>query len=123
MERFVGNRAILRRARRALSRRITLEEASALARRGDLRARRIWKEAGETIGLALAGVVNTVNPEVIVVGGGVAGAGSVLLGAIGRTIRRHAMKQLKGRVRVRKASLGHDAGLIGSALLVKEDLS
>jgi glucokinase len=71
------------------------------------------------IGWALAGVVNTVNPQVIVIGGGVANAGSVLTDAIARVVRRHAMKQIKQHVRVKKALLGNDAGVIGAALLVK----
>jgi glucokinase len=119
LERYVGNSAILRRARRLLGPTMTLEKASALAHRGNPKARRLWQETGEMIGWALAGVVNTVNPQVIVIGGGVANAGSVLTDAIARVVRRHAMKQIKQHVRVKKALLGNDAGVIGAALLVK----
>lgn len=119
LERYVGNSAILRRAQSLMGPKMTLEKASALARRGDPQARRLWQETGEMIGWALSGVVNTVTPQVIVIGGGVAKAGGVLINAIRETIRRHAMKQMKVRVRVKRALLGNDAGVIGAALLVK----
>jgi len=60
---------------------------------------------------------------VIVIGGGVAAAGRVLLDAAAASLRRHAMNQIKGRVKVRKALLGNDAGMIGAALLAKEQMS
>lgn len=118
LERFVGNDAILRRARRLLGSSVTLEKASLLARQKNPRAARLWQGVGQTIGIALAGIVNVINPQVIVVGGGVSNAGRVLLDSIASAIRRHAMKQIKSRVRLKKALLGHDAGLIGAALLV-----
>jgi len=123
LERFVGNAALAARARRTFEKGLTLEEISARARAGDRRARKFWQEAGTLIGRALAGVVHTCGPEVIVIGGGVAAAGRVLLDAAAASLRRHAMNQIKGRVKVRKALLGNDAGMIGAALLAKEQMS
>ncbi|MGE5280439.1 MAG: ROK family protein [Deltaproteobacteria bacterium] len=120
LERFVGNAALLERARRVFGKRVCLEEISGKARRGNSRCRTFWREVGEEIGRALAGVVNTCGPEVIVVGGGVAAAGGDLLDAIEESVKRHAMKQIKGRIRVRRAALGNDAGMIGAALLARE---
>lgn len=120
LERFVGNAALAARARRLFKKKLTLEEISARARAGDRRAEIFWQDAGELIGRALAGVVHTCGPEVIVIGGGVAAAGRVLLDAAAASLRRHAMKQIKGHIKVRKALLGNDAGMIGAALLAKE---
>jgi len=120
LERFVGNAALAARARRIFKKRISLEEVSARARQGERRARRFWQETGRLTGRALAGVVNTCNPEVIVVGGGVAQAGPVLLKALARAVRRHAMRPIKRHIKVRRAILGNDAGMIGAALLAKE---
>ncbi len=120
LERFVGNAALAARARRSFRKKMSLEEVSARARSGDRRARRFWQEAGSLTGRALAGIVNTCNPEVIVIGGGVAQAGPVLLKALARSVRRHAMRQIKGHIKVRRALLGNDAGMIGAALLAKE---
>lgn len=120
LERYVGNRILLARVKEIFGRKISLEEAGRMARMGNRMAQTVWREAGEKIGFALAGVFNVFNPRVIVVGGGVAGAGGVLLDAIRLTLRRHAMRQLKSKVVVRKALLGLDAGVLGAALAAKE---
>jgi len=59
---------------------------------------------------------------VIVIGGGLAGAGKVLFQNIRSTIRQRAMRVQAKHVKVKAAKLGSDAGLIGAALLVKESL-
>lgn len=120
LERYVGNRALLARAQEILGGKITLEEAGRMARRGDRKAQKIWQDAGGHIGFALAGVLNVFNPRVIVIGGGVAEAGDILLDAIRLALRRHAMRQLKSKVVVRRALLGPDAGVVGAALAAKE---
>jgi len=120
LERFVGNAALAHRARRLFKKDIPLEEISRRARKGDRRCQVFWRETGDIIGRALAGVVNTCSPEVIVLGGGVAAAGRVLLSAVAVSLRRHAMQQIKGHIKVRKALLGNDAGMVGAALLAME---
>lgn len=121
LEKYVGNRSIARRARTIFKRGVSLEELSDLAAKGDPRAKKIWREVGGYLGLALAGLMNVFNPQVIVIGGGVAAAGPVLFEAIKRTIERHAMKMLKPKVNVRPAQLGNEAGMLGAALLAKEN--
>ncbi len=123
LERYVGNRAIMARIKKEFGRTVSLEEVSSLARRGDRKAIKIWDDVGRYIGLALSGVVNVLNPEVIVVGGGVSLAGGVLMRSIKRSVRKHAMKHLKGKVKVKRALLGSDAGVLGAALLAKEKLA
>jgi glucokinase len=120
LERFVGNAALTVRARRIFKRAVSLEEISRRALRGDRRCRKFWQETGTLIGRTLAGVVNTCSPRVIVIGGGVAAAGRVLLDAVAAAVRRHAMRQIKGHIKVRGACLGNDAGMVGAALLAEE---
>jgi glucokinase len=122
LELYVGNRAILARARRLFGRPVALEDLSVMARKGHGRARKIWQDVGARIGFAMAGVVNVFNPQVIVIGGGVSSAGSILIGAIRVALRRHAMQQLKGKVRIKRAQLGRDAGVLGAALLAMEKI-
>jgi glucokinase len=122
LERYVGNQALLAKAKKIFKRGISLEDISALAKKGDRRAKKFWREAGELIGFALSGVVNVFNPQVIVIGGGVSGAGESLLGAIRKSVGEHAMKQIKEKVRIKRALLGNDAGVLGAALLAKERL-
>lgn len=122
LERYAGNQAIKRLIRKEFKKDISLEEASSLARKGDLKAKKIWEDVGQYVGLVVSGVVNIFNPEVIVIGGGVSLAGEVLLGSIKRSVKKHAMMLLKKYIKVKKAALGNDAGVLGAALLAKEGI-
>lgn len=120
LEKYVGNQAIKRWVRREFKRDIPLEEVSRLARKGDFKAKKVWEGVGEYIGLVISGAVNIFNPEVVVVGGGVSLAGDVLLRSIKRSVKKHAMRLLKNHIKVKRAALGNDAGVLGAALLAKE---
>jgi len=119
LERYVGNKYIENHARNIFGRKITLEELSALAKRGDKKAISIWQDVGNYLGVALTGVVNVLNPQAIILTGGVAGAGEVLFSAIRDTIRTRAMLP-NNKVKILKAKLGNEAGILGAALLTKE---
>ncbi len=120
LEAYVGNRKILKNAKRLFKRNITLEELSRLAKRRNRQAIKIWSEVGRRVGVALVGVVNLLNPDAIVIGGGVAGAGEVLFDQVRETVSKRAMSVQARQVRIRKAKLGSDAGLIGAAILVRK---
>lgn len=117
LEAYVGNQRLLGQAARVFGRTVSLEQVSALAHRGNRKAIAFWQQIGNRIGVMLAGVVDLLNPEVVVIGGGVANAGPVLLESIRATVKRRAMPVQARMVRVLKARLGNDAGLIGAALL------
>jgi predicted NBD/HSP70 family sugar kinase len=120
LETYIGNDRILKDARIIFKRRVCLEDLSRLAHKGDARAKRIWVTAGQRLGVALSGVVNLLNPDSVVIGGGVANAGKVLFDAVRGTIKKRAMSVQSKRVKIVKARLGSDAGMIGAALLVNE---
>lgn len=120
LEVYIGNNKIMQRAARLFGRHISLEELSALSKKADRKARKVWVDTGRYLGIALAGVVNTLNPDCIVIGGGVANAGKVLFDAIKTTLLKRAMSVQAKHVKVFKSSLGNDAGLIGAAILVRE---
>ena len=137
LERYVGNEAIVKAVKRRLRggepslipkllngnlRRMTPETVHQAAKRGDRLSRCVWEEVGGWVGMALAGLVNTFNPERIVIGGGVANAGAFLLNPIRRTIRERALDWPAKQVRVVRARLGNDAGIIGAATLVRISL-
>jgi glucokinase len=65
-------------------------------------------------------IVNVLNPDVIAVGGGVAGAGAALLDPLRAAVRRSAWTPAAEAVRVVPAELGARAGAIGAALQVVE---
>jgi len=120
LESYVGNAKILSQAGAIFGKGISLEKLSILSKDGNKMAQGIWKKAGLRLGVALSGVVNLLNPDCIVVGGGVAAAGKILFDSIRKAIINRAMGPQAKHVKVLKAALGNDAGLIGAAILVKE---
>lgn len=122
LERYVGNRYILENAQKAFGRRITLERLSCLANQGNRKAIGIWKEMANHLGVALSGLINFLNPDTVVIGGGIANAGKIILGQVRKVVGLRAMPIAAKTVKIVKARLGNDAGMIGAALLVQEGL-
>lgn len=89
------------------------------AKQGDVVAKRIFETIGEYIGIGLVSVINLLNPEKIVIGGGVADAGELLFAPIRRTIEQRAMPIQAKAVQVVHAELGNTAGVIGASLLIE----
>ena len=89
------------------------------AKAGDPVAQRIFTIMGEYIGIGMASVVNLLNPEKIIVGGGVADAGDLLLKPLTETLKKRAMKIAGSAVEVVPAQLGNTAGVIGASLLIE----
>jgi glucokinase len=84
---------------------------------GDVLCREVWGEVIECLGIALASLVNLLNPEVIVLGGGVISGSRHLLKEAVDVMKKRAMAaSLKG-LRVERARLGEDAAIVGAALL------
>ncbi len=90
------------------------------AEQGDALAREVFEETGTYLGIACANLVNILNPEAIVLGGGVSNAGELIFAPIRETIQRRAMIVPRATVQVVRATLGHDAGIIGASLLVRK---
>src|SRR3989338_1795064 len=122
LESYFGNKRIIKEAGKLFLKNISLEELSSLAKKGNQKAKAIWQKAGGRLGIALAGVANLLNLDAVVIGGGVANAGSILFDKIKNTLRHRAMGVQGKRVKIFKARLGQDAGLIGAAILVKEGM-
>ncbi len=90
------------------------------AEAGDPVARRIFAIVGEYIGLGLTSVINLLNPERVIIGGGVAEAGELLLEPIRKTIKERAMVVAGQSVEIVPAELGNSAGVIGASMLIEE---
>lgn len=73
-------------------------------------------ETGELLGFGLANVINLLNPELIIIGGGMAAAGDRLLNSVRDTVNAHALKLSAGRCRIVQAELGSRAGTLGAAV-------
>ncbi len=98
---------------------ITPEIVAEAAILGDDIALRIFEITGYWIGIALSSVVNLLNPEVIIIGGGVAQAGDILLNPIKETIKKRALKISSESLNVIPAQLGNSAGVVGASLLIQ----
>ncbi len=122
LEVYVGNNRIIKHARKIFGSKVTLEEVSKLAQNNNSKAVKFWDEVGSKLGLALSGVVNLLNLDAIVIGGGVSSAGKELFKSVKKTIFSRAMSVQAKRVKILKAKLGNDAGMIGAGYLVKERL-
>src|SRR5574344_2798 len=99
---------------------ITPYIVSEAAKQGDPVAKRIFAITGEYIGIGLASVVNLLNPEKIIIGGGVAAAGDLLFEPIRKTVRERAMSISADAAEIVPALLGNGAGVIGASLLIKD---
>ena len=119
-EQYASGRAFLRAARKSG---FEVEHGSAVtvaARAGDERAIQVFDEIGTWLGLGIAGLVAVLDPEVVVIGGGLSAAGDLLLAPTRRAFEdyltargRHPEPSLV------TAALGPDAGLIGAADLAR----
>lgn len=86
-----------------------------LVEAGDPTAARIWGSVAEAAGIGVANLAHLFSPEIVVVGGGVARAGELLLGPIRAALARLGPRHLAGGIEVVRAALGDDAGLAGAA--------
>jgi glucokinase len=93
-----------------------------LAHGGDPQAVSVLAEVGERLGFGLVGVVNTFNPEVIVIGGGAARGGDLILEPARRVVAAHALPGARELVRVVPAHYGDEAGMMGAAMMALESL-
>jgi glucokinase len=91
-----------------------------LAFDGDPVAREAVRVIGERLGVGLASLVNIFNPEVVVIGGGVIGAGELLLGPARESMLARALAPGRDLVRVEAAAFGPESGMIGAALLAAD---
>ncbi len=85
---------------------------------GDAVAREVYARAGFYIGLAVASLVNVLNPAMVIIGGGVSKAGDLLFDTVRRMVRERAFERPAEAARIVPAALGDDVGVIGAAAVV-----
>jgi glucokinase len=125
LEKYVGNQQIAERAQRVyaassiarLPEELTPLFLEKAALGGDEIAAKLWDDIGFEIGIMLTNIAWLLNPDRIVIGGGVAKAGPLLFEPIKRTIRERTSAVYHEHLEVVPAELGNDGGIIGSAAL------
>lgn len=128
LEVYVGNKQTAERAARLYNAagrprtpaECTPADLSSLAAQGDAIAIGLWEQIGTEIGASLVNAVWLLNPDAIVIGGGIAKAGPLVMDPIRRTIRDRVSPLFHEQLKVVPAELGNDAGIIGCAELALE---
>jgi glucokinase len=87
------------------------------ARQNDAAARRVLEETAAWLAMGVANIVSILNPQMIVLGGGLMQAGDLLLEALRREVPEWAQPLAARQVRIELTQLGEDAGLLGAARL------
>jgi len=93
------------------------------ARENDRSALEIVDEIGQYTAVGVGSLINILNPELFVIGGGIAEAGAIYLGAIKKHLPNWTLKDSLESVEVVLAKLGYTAGLIGASILVFENIN
>jgi len=95
---------------------ITTEKVELAARDGDSLALEVILKAAKYLGVGMVNLVNIFNPEMIIVGGGMAKMGDLLLDPARQVVREQAFQLPAEAVRIVPAQLGDDAGVLGAAV-------
>ena len=133
-ERYASATAIIREARKAI---VEYPESSMLAacggdpeklnakividaaKAGDEAAKAVFGGYVQALAVGIINIINMLDPEVIVLGGGVSAAGEFLLNAVREAVKPMVFFKTMPYARIELAQLGNDAGIIGAAMLGK----
>ena len=94
-----------------------------LALHGDETATAVLARLGEWLGIGIITIVNALNPDVVVIGGGVAQAAELILAPARKTLAQRGLPAPTRHVELRPAHFGRDAGVVGAALLARESIA
>ncbi len=97
---------------------VTAEMVASAAKQGDALAVRIFDRASEYIGIALAGMMNIFNPEIVVMGGGVAQSGDILFDKVRKIVAARSLNKIARDVPIHPATFGMKAAVMGAVALI-----
>ncbi len=129
MEQYTSATALVNKAKQAIIKgektslslkNLTAFEIYKAAKNNDFVAKKIVNNAIHHLGLGLAALVNILNPETIIIGGGVAEAGNFFLKSLENEIKKMAYTLTTYNLKIFKSSLGDKAGIIGAGFLIFE---
>ncbi len=126
-EAVASGTAIMKRAKEALESKVetslnsydqvTAKEVFLEAEKGDKVSKDILNDALSYLGITVANLANTFDPDKIVIGGGVSEAGRIVFDKIEEEMERRCLKTIYNHCNVEKAVLGNQAGVLGAAAL------
>lgn len=97
--------------------RLTALDVFEAGKSGDELALEVFRKMGFYLGIALADLINVLNPEIIVIGGGAAAGWELFIGHVQDQINKRAFDEPAKRARLVRAEVGDDAGILGAAKL------
>lgn len=118
IEGLASGTALAARASRALGRPVTPEEVARLAAAGDPQAARLFDETCEMLGAWLGSMVSLLDPDIIVIGGGVSRIGDPLFSRLRAIVPRRTINQFAADTPIVPAALGTEVGVLGAACTV-----
>jgi glucokinase len=128
LEDYIGNREIEATAREAYATAghermpaTTPAELATAAHAGDPIAIRIWTDIAEKLACSVANLCWLLNPQAVVIGGGVAKAGEVLFGPLDGFVRSQLGEPFKQDLQILPARFGNEAGMLGAAAMALEE--
>jgi len=98
---------------------ITGKKVYLAAKEGDELCIKVLEEAGNYLGIGLANLVNIIDPELILIGGGVAKAEKFILNSLNQAVAKKTMEEIPP---IKTVKLGEETGAIGSTVLILEEL-
>jgi glucokinase len=110
-------KSIIHKSVKGDSNELTAEIIFQAEKKGDALASRVIDQACSYLGAGIASAVNLINPQVVVIGGGVSQGGMAFIRRIEKEVRSRAFPSATKKLKVVKARLGNDAGFIGAATL------
>jgi glucokinase-like ROK family protein len=97
-------------------------DVSRAAQSGDHASVALLTQAGRLVGSLLATLVSFYNPALVIIGGGVAGSGDLLLAAVRESVYRRSLPLATRELRIARSTLSDEAGLVGAAFMVIDEL-
>ncbi|WP_170237225.1 ROK family glucokinase [Streptococcus hyovaginalis] len=100
---------------------VTSKDIFEAAQSGDVFANSVVDKVCHYLGLAVANISNLLNPDSVVIGGGVSAAGEFLRSRVEDNFKKYTFPQVRQSTKIKLAELGNDAGIIGAASLARID--
>jgi glucokinase-like ROK family protein len=97
---------------------ITAKMVADAAKQGDAVAWDVFNRSAEFLGIGIAGLINLLSPEAIVIGGGVAQSGDILFDIVRKTVNSRALNKISREVAILPATFGMRAAVMGAVSLI-----
>ncbi len=88
------------------------------AKNGNRFSKKLWEELGTALGLGISSITNLLNPEIVIIGGGIAGAWQTFIPSTRKAVQENTLIGPYNKLKISRSKLKDDAGILGAASLV-----